>query len=553
MNCPACGTDNREGAHFCKSCGAALPSPAAPAAAPVEGLETALQSQEQPVATLPTPSQDRAAAAQTEGAPSEDLSNVVQGAESLPGEPEPAGTSPSGESAPVEAGEEVQAQAEGAALQEEAMAQPEGEQPADQLPPSPPVAPTESRGTQEAPSPPEWVQEDMTEPLPEPEAGLEFWREEGKPLAPASPGSHIADRYAVVKILDAGDDGILYLADDLQTCWQCGFDKNTPGEAYCVQCGASLDHWPQVQLLEVQGSQTEPDSGQPVAARLMDHDRAFLVLAETQPEPSAPGVSQGLRLVVGQGSDPGQVRELNEDSLLTLTLAPTYESRIAPALGLFAIADGMGGHEGGEVASKMALQILAEQILRTIFIPEMAAELLPEQDMLVHLRQAVVAANDSVFLARNKRENNMGTTLTAVLIRDDRLFLAHVGDSRAYRWNASGLVQLTTDHSVVASMVASGQAAPDEIYTHPHRSIIYRSIGDRSLVDIDSDVLPLSAGDWILVCSDGLWEAIRNEGIEEVLMQESDPQAACDSFIRRANLAGGEDNISVIAIQVAAV
>jgi serine/threonine protein phosphatase PrpC len=162
----------------------------------------------------------------------------------------------------------------------------------------------------------------------------------------------------------------------------------------------------------------------------------------------------------------------------------------------------------------------------------------------------VLAANDAVYLARQKRGSDMGTTVTAALVRDDRLFLAHVGDCRAYRWNASGLQQLTTDHSVVARMIENGQAEPDEIYTHPHRSVVYRSIGDKPLVDVDTSVGSLEPGDRLIVCCDGLWEMIRNEGIEDVMMLEADPQAACDRLVKRANLAGGEDNISVIVVHV---
>jgi protein phosphatase len=111
---------------------------------------------------------------------------------------------------------------------------------------------------------------------------------------------------------------------------------------------------------------------------------------------------------------------------------------------------------------------------------------------------------------------------------------------------------LTTDHSVVARMIADGQAEPEEIYTHPHRSVIYRSIGDKPLVDVDTAALPLEPGDRLILCCDGLWEMIYDEGIEDVMMQESDPQLACDQLVKRANLAGGEDNISVIVVQVEA-
>jgi serine/threonine protein phosphatase PrpC len=142
--------------------------------------------------------------------------------------------------------------------------------------------------------------------------------------------------------------------------------------------------------------------------------------------------------------------------------------------------------------------------------------------------------------------------LTTVLVRDDQLFLAHVGDCRAYRWNASGLQQLTSDHSLVASMIASGQAAPEEIYTHPHRSVIYRCVGDQPEVEVDTRVLPLAAGDRIIVCCDGLWEMVRDEGIEDVMLAEADAQAACELLVDHANAAGGDDNISVIVVQAEA-
>jgi serine/threonine protein phosphatase PrpC len=128
-----------------------------------------------------------------------------------------------------------------------------------------------------------------------------------------------------------------------------------------------------------------------------------------------------------------------------------------------------------------------------------------------------------------------------------------VGDSRVYRFNAEGLEQLTTDHSVVASMIANGQAKPEEIYSHPHRSIVYRCIGDKPVVEVDTDILPLAPGDRIILCCDGVWEMLRDEGVEDVMMQEADPQAACDLLVRRANAAGGDDNISVIVVQFDAI
>jgi serine/threonine protein phosphatase PrpC len=213
----------------------------------------------------------------------------------------------------------------------------------------------------------------------------------------------------------------------------------------------------------------------------------------------------------------------------------------------------MGGHSGGEVASKLALQVVADRALRAVILPELAGELVLEDDIPVLLRQSIIAANDMVYLDRQKRDSDMGTTLTTAYIRDDRLFIAHVGDCRAYRWNSNGLEQLTTDHSVIARLIVEGQAEPEELYTHPHRSIVYRCIGDKPLVDVDTVLLPLEPGDRVVLCCDGLWEMLRDEGIEDVLMQESDPQLACDILVRHANAAGGEDNISVIIVQIEAV
>jgi serine/threonine protein phosphatase PrpC len=162
----------------------------------------------------------------------------------------------------------------------------------------------------------------------------------------------------------------------------------------------------------------------------------------------------------------------------------------------------------------------------------------------------VWAANDRVFLERQKRQNDMGTTVTAALLSDWQLYLAHVGDCRAYRWGQDGLEQLTADHSIIASMIAAGTAQPDEIYTHPQRSVIYRCVGDQPTVEVDTNVVSIAPGDRLLLCCDGLWEMIREEGIRDVLLSEPDPQRACEVMVEQANLAGGSDNISVIIVQL---
>ena len=520
MNCPACGIDNRDGARFCRRCGVALTE----APVPPEPAET-----EETVPAETPPKKEAQNAAETppeakEQAPTEE-----------PAEPE---EQPPAETLP-EAVAEESPPAEAALDHEEP---PTG---SDEV--APPPLPEQA----EAPAEPEPESDAGTDAVPDLDA---FWREDVASLQPAPAGTVIDGRYALGEVLDMQDDHILYEARDLQRCWQCGFDGNAASEAFCSRCGAALERKPEARLLEVRDAEAEAAataSGERVIASLIHDNRTFLVLAEPEPLPQPAEASTGaVRLIAGQRSVPGQVRDLNEDSVLILTMSPVFQSHNSPAISLFAVADGMGGHEGGEIASKLALQVLAERIVDDIVLPCLADEAISDDGMLDRLRRAVSGVNDAVYMARQKRGNDMGTTLTAFLVRDQQLFLAHVGDCRAFRWDASGLRQLTADHSLVAAMVARGQITADEIYTHPQRSIVYRSIGDRPITEVDTSVQTLAPGDRLIVCSDGLWEMVRNEGIQDGMMAESDPQAACDLLANRANAAGGDDNISVIVVQV---
>ena len=538
MNCPACGADNREGARFCRRCGTEIAAPDRSQGSPAVEAESPehLVSEPAPEAE-PDQAQQQGAEAEPAGSMREDIEEA-EVASDTNGNGDQAGPETPSEPAPSEM-EAAPAEAEPA--EPETVAAPE------EAPSAGVSAADEQAGEPEDP-------EGQAEELPDLEDELmDFWREEAPSLTAASPGTVLAERYLVIEVLDVQDDTILYHAQDLGRCWHCGFEGDLREEAFCPQCGAAVERKPDLRLLQVRDAGAEPPDGATVTGRLSDDGLNLLVLSESEAEGAEAPEPQGMRLVVGQRSDPGMVRELDEDSLLALTLAPTYQSHTGPVVGLFSVADGMGGHEGGEIASKMALQVLADRLTHDVILPELSGELALDEDILARLRQATMAANDAVYLARQKRGNDMGTTLTTALIRDDRLFLAHVGDCRAYRWNAQGLEQLTIDHSVVAGMVSRGEAAPDEVYTHPHRSVIYRCIGDQPSVEVDADVLPLSLGDRIILCCDGLWEMVRNEGIEDVMLQESNPQAACDLLVKHANLAGGEDNISIIVVQVEAL
>jgi serine/threonine protein phosphatase PrpC len=225
---------------------------------------------------------------------------------------------------------------------------------------------------------------------------------------------------------------------------------------------------------------------------------------------------------VGAKSDIGRARERNEDSFIIH----------AP---LFAVADGMGGHRGGNVASAMALETLLEG----------DAGSQPEA-----LIEKVKLANGRV-LERGESERDlqgMGTTLTAVLTDGDKAHFVHIGDSRAYLLRGDDFRQLTHDHTLVQRMVDEGRLTRDEADHHPQRSILTRALGVDADAEPDPMTLDLHPGDRLLLCTDGLTGMVDEDRIREILQTEPDPQQASDRLIDEANAAGGEDNITVIVL-----
>lgn len=256
-----------------------------------------------------------------------------------------------------------------------------------------------------------------------------------------------------------------------------------------------------------------------------------------------------LRYLAACRSDVGKVRRLNEDSLAAMDLSLIRTSTL-DTMGVYVVADGVGGHDAGEVASRVAVETLIRAVVNSLIDAEVDTQSDGQEERYTAiLSEAVHAANSAVVEARRQHRANMNTTLTAALTVGANACVANVGDSRTYLFRQGRLQPVTTDHSVVARLVAIGMIKPDEVYTHPQRNAIYRALGDVQDFKVDTFVVPLLPDDRLILCSDGLWEMVRDPGMEEILGSAASPVDACDRLVSQANINGGEDNISVIVVQ----
>lgn len=232
-----------------------------------------------------------------------------------------------------------------------------------------------------------------------------------------------------------------------------------------------------------------------------------------------------MKLTVGAKTDVGRLREGNEDAYLA------EES-------LFAVADGMGGHLAGDVASATAVEIISEKA-REVAGPGQIGDL-------------VRAANDAIYSKAQDDPSlrGMGTTCTLLLVDDQKARIAHVGDSRAYMFRNEELRQLTEDHTLVGRMVNEGRLRPEDAAHHPQRSIITRALGVEADIEVDLTSVDLEPGDRLLLCSDGLSSMVDDASITRALREQGDPQRAADRLVELANEAGGDDNITVVVVDV---
>lgn len=233
-----------------------------------------------------------------------------------------------------------------------------------------------------------------------------------------------------------------------------------------------------------------------------------------------------------QITEVGLVRPGNEDSLLA-----------CPEIGLFAVADGMGGHRAGEVASGQALMYIEQHIRR---------EISRADDMARLMKDAIEQSNLTVYhmAGQNAALQGMGTTVTACLIQSNEVIVAHVGDSRAYLLRDNDIFQVTNDHSLVGELIKNGSITEDLAQVHPKRNILTQAVGVLPQVDVDLYCLPLFKGDRLLLCTDGLTNHLTGTDIQKFVYTADTPDKAVKDLADYALNQGGTDNVSVILIEV---
>jgi PPM family protein phosphatase len=294
-----------------------------------------------------------------------------------------------------------------------------------------------------------------------------------------------------------------------------------------------------------------------------------------------------LHLTAACKTDVGKQREENEDACYSHIVSDDDHTG-----GIFVVADGMGGYHAGEVASKIAVDTISAT-LQPLLAPasnqptvrlrkkkggskaedtETAGaqstdgarhpnetRALTESLIVEHytdkLRDAIEESSDKIveYGKEHPEAKGLGSTVTAALVIGDQAFIANVGDSRTYLLRGKQITRITTDHSLVERLVEAGQIEREDVYDHPHRNLIYRSLGGatRAEVDVDVFVERLQPGDALLLCCDGLWEMVRDEQLASIISEVEDPMQAAEVLIERANENGGEDNITAVIVRVA--
>lgn len=252
------------------------------------------------------------------------------------------------------------------------------------------------------------------------------------------------------------------------------------------------------------------------------------------------------QLLVGCGHSPGLQRDHNEDAIFTLTTTLVSNSTHIP-FGFYIIADGMGGHVHGELASEIAVRAMSNHVIRNLYTHLYSLSSVPPNLSIQEIMQEGVQLAHRAIIQETP---GGGSTLTAMLIMGSQLTIAHVGDSRMYIIQPDGQIEsLTHDHSYVQRLQDLGQISPEEASVHPQRNVLYRALGQGEPFEADVTSRRIASG-YLLLCSDGLWGVISEAEIIDAVVNKPHPALACQQLVAAANRAGGPDNISAILVHL---
>jgi serine/threonine protein phosphatase PrpC len=253
------------------------------------------------------------------------------------------------------------------------------------------------------------------------------------------------------------------------------------------------------------------------------------------------------QLIASAGQSVGKQREHNEDSLLALTNTISGNAEAIP-FGLYIVADGMGGHQFGEVASNAAIRIMAGDITKKF---HSYLYTMPTQPLQESLQEVMENSIRDAHRYVQREAPGSGTTVTAALVLGQQVTIAHVGDSRAYAVYPDGRLEtITRDHSLVKRLEELGHLSKDEAVNFPHRNVLIRALGQGETLEADIFTIPFPSSGYLMICSDGLWGVVNEHDVYRAITESPNLHRACQSLVEAANAAGGPDNISVVLVQM---
>jgi serine/threonine protein phosphatase PrpC len=299
-------------------------------------------------------------------------------------------------------------------------------------------------------------------------------------------------------------------------------------------------------LKSIFGGKDEPEDGESPSRESSDEptqpnqDQSKSGVSSKRSAPQSP-------FTYGIGSSIGVQRDHNEDALYAMSTILISNSIDFP-MGLYVVADGMGGHLHGEIASEVAIEAMSREVI-TKLQSFGRGRLLKDQENTVQklMSDGIHSAHQAIL----EQAPGGGSTLTGLLILNDQLTIAHIGDSRAYHISSEGNPKvLTTDHSLVKRLQDLGQITSDEAAVHPQRNVLYRALGQAEKIDEELITSPIPSSGYLVICSDGLWGLVSDSEMVEIITTAGSLQQASQKLIQAANAAGGPDNITVIIIQI---